>query len=79
MKKRRIPRIKKKINHIGSDFDDWLKREGIEFEKSSGNVFADLGFPNADEMLTKAEEFRQLQKQTTTDLGSFAKYLKDNK
>ncbi len=27
----------------------------IEFEKGSGNVYADLGFPDADEMLRKAE------------------------
>ena len=28
---------------------------GLEFEESSGNVFADLGFPNAGEELVKAE------------------------
>lgn len=27
----------------------------IEFEESSGNVFADLGLPDADEMLTKSK------------------------
>ncbi len=27
---------------------------GLEFEESSGNVFADLGFPNAEEELVKA-------------------------
>jgi predicted XRE-type DNA-binding protein len=27
----------------------------IEFEKGSTNVYADLGFPDADEMLRKAE------------------------
>jgi len=27
----------------------------IEFEKSSGNVFADLGLPDADEMLIKSK------------------------
>jgi predicted XRE-type DNA-binding protein len=26
-----------------------------KFEKSSGNIFADLGLPNADEMLLKAQ------------------------
>ena len=26
-----------------------------KFEKSSGNVFADLGLPNADELLLKAK------------------------
>jgi hypothetical protein len=28
--------------------------ETITIEKGSGNVFADLGYPNAEEMLTKA-------------------------
>jgi predicted XRE-type DNA-binding protein len=28
---------------------------GIEFEESSGNVFADLGLPDADEMLVKGQ------------------------
>jgi len=33
-----------------------LGREGdIEFTESSGNVFADLGLPNAEEALAKAE------------------------
>jgi len=27
----------------------------IEFEESSGNVYADLGIPSADEMLVKAQ------------------------
>lgn len=31
------------------------EREQIEFEESSGNVFADLGFPDAEERLQKAE------------------------
>lgn len=30
-------------------------QETIEFEKSSGNVFADIGFPNPEEHLAKAE------------------------
>ena len=34
------------------------KIEGII--KGSGNVFADLGFPNAEEMLAKAELARQI-------------------
>lgn len=32
----------------------------IEYEISSGNVFADLGYPNAEEMLAKAELARQI-------------------
>ncbi|NOT42491.1 MAG: XRE family transcriptional regulator [Alphaproteobacteria bacterium] len=33
-----------------------------KFEKSSGNVFRDLGFANADEMLAKADLARQAGK-----------------
>jgi predicted XRE-type DNA-binding protein len=33
-----------------------------KFEKSSGNVFRDLGFANADEMLAKANLARQAGK-----------------
>lgn len=29
--------------------------EGIEVHEGSGNVYADLGFPNAEEMLVKAK------------------------
>ena len=32
----------------------------IQVTKSSGNVFADLGLPNADELLAKAEMVRQI-------------------
>ncbi len=32
----------------------------IGYEESSGNVFADLGFPDAEEMLAKAELARQI-------------------
>jgi len=32
-----------------------MSRRAIEFEKSSGNVFADLGLPNAENRLAKAE------------------------
>ncbi|MCY7381702.1 MAG: helix-turn-helix domain-containing protein [Microcoleus sp. CAN_BIN18] len=32
----------------------------IDFQVSSGNIFADLGMPNADEMLMKAELVRQI-------------------
>jgi predicted XRE-type DNA-binding protein len=34
--------------------------ENIEFEMSSGNIFADLGFDNAEEMLLKSELVRQI-------------------
>jgi predicted XRE-type DNA-binding protein len=34
--------------------------ENIEFELSSGNVFADIGFDNAQEMLLKSELVRQI-------------------
>lgn len=34
--------------------------EETQVYKSSGNVFADLGFKNADEMLAKAELIRQV-------------------
>lgn len=34
--------------------------EKIFIEKSSGNVFADLGFADADELLIKAELVRQI-------------------
>jgi predicted XRE-type DNA-binding protein len=29
-------------------------RDGIEYEESSGNVFADLGLPNPEELMAKA-------------------------
>lgn len=34
--------------------------EEIEFEQGSGNVFADLGLPDADEMLLKAHLVHQI-------------------
>ncbi|MEA5575337.1 helix-turn-helix transcriptional regulator [Anabaena sp. UHCC 0451] len=34
--------------------------ENIEIQTSSGNVFADLGLPNSDEMLAKAELARKI-------------------
>jgi predicted XRE-type DNA-binding protein len=49
---------------VGSSFDSWLKQEGVLGEvrqatakafASSGNVFADLGFAEAEEELTKAQ------------------------
>jgi predicted XRE-type DNA-binding protein len=36
--------------------------QNIEFELSSGNVFADIGFNNAEEMLLKSELVRQINK-----------------
>lgn len=38
-----------------------MKRK-IEYEESSGNVFADLGLPNPEEALAKAEVARQIGK-----------------
>jgi predicted XRE-type DNA-binding protein len=34
----------------------------IDIQVSSGNIFADLGMPNSDEMLMKAELVRQITK-----------------
>jgi predicted XRE-type DNA-binding protein len=39
-----------------------LDPSNIEFELSSGNVFADIGFDNAEEMLLKSELVRQINK-----------------
>jgi predicted XRE-type DNA-binding protein len=39
-----------------------VNRSDIEFEFSSGNVFADIGFDNAEEMLLKSELVRQINK-----------------
>jgi predicted XRE-type DNA-binding protein len=36
--------------------------EGIDFTRSSGNVFADMGFENAEEELLKAELTLQIRK-----------------
>lgn len=36
------------------------KKAKIEFEESSGNVFADLGFDNPEEMETKAKLVSQI-------------------
>jgi predicted XRE-type DNA-binding protein len=36
--------------------------QNIEFEIGSGNVFADIGFDNAEEMLLKSELVRQINK-----------------
>jgi len=37
-------------------------KKKIEYEESSGNVFADLGLPNPEEALAKAEVARQIGK-----------------
>ncbi|MFS8118378.1 MAG: helix-turn-helix domain-containing protein, partial [Microcoleus sp.] len=34
----------------------------MDIQVSSGNIFADLGMPNSDEMLMKAELVRQITK-----------------
>ena len=39
-----------------------VKRETSGITAGSHNVFADLGFPNADEMLAKAELLRQINR-----------------
>jgi predicted XRE-type DNA-binding protein len=39
-----------------------IDRSDIEFELSSGNVFADIGFDNAEEMQLKSELVRQINK-----------------
>ncbi|MBD2570181.1 helix-turn-helix domain-containing protein [Anabaena lutea] len=39
--------------------------ENIEITSSSGNVFADLGLPNPDEMLVKAELARKISNAIT--------------
>jgi predicted XRE-type DNA-binding protein len=36
--------------------------QNIEFEIGSGNVFADIGFDNAEEMLLKSELVRQVNR-----------------
>jgi predicted XRE-type DNA-binding protein len=40
--------------------------EEIEFEVSSGNLFADLGFDNAEEMAFKSELVRQINRAITS-------------
>jgi predicted XRE-type DNA-binding protein len=37
-----------------------MKKQAIVAEKSSGNVFADLGLPNAEDRLAKAELARKI-------------------
>ena len=36
--------------------------QNIEFEIGSGNIFADIGFDNAEEMLLKSELVRQVNR-----------------
>ncbi|HLQ76370.1 MAG TPA: XRE family transcriptional regulator, partial [Terriglobia bacterium] len=33
----------------------YITRQGIQIEKGSGNVYADLGFPDSEDMLVKAQ------------------------
>ena len=51
--------------------------QNIEFEISSGNIFADIGFENAQEMLLKSELVRQVNRTIKDrDLNSmFNRYL----
>ena len=37
-----------------------MTTEGLDYEVSSGNVFADLGLPDSDELLAKAALARQI-------------------
>jgi predicted XRE-type DNA-binding protein len=37
-----------------------MKKKNIDYELSSGNVFADLGLPNPEEMLAKADLASQI-------------------
>ena len=39
-----------------------MRKESIEIERSSGNVFADLGLPGADAHMLKAEIVAQIDK-----------------
>jgi predicted XRE-type DNA-binding protein len=50
--------------------------QNIEFEIGSGNVFADLGFDNAEEMLLKSELVRQIN-QTIKDRELNSIQIKD--
>lgn len=42
------------------------EKDRIEFEESSGNVFADLGFPDAEERLQKADLSYEIYKAITS-------------
>jgi len=37
-----------------------MRKQAVVAERSSGNVFADLGLPNAEDRLTKAELARKI-------------------
>jgi len=39
-----------------------MRKESVEIERSSGNVFADLGLPDADAHMLKAELVAQIDK-----------------
>lgn len=57
-----------------------MTTEGLDYEAGSGNVFADLGLPDSDELLAKAALVRQItsiashrhltQSQTAAILGT---------
>jgi predicted XRE-type DNA-binding protein len=38
-----------------------IKKSRVEFEDSSGNVFADIGLPHAEDMLAKAKIVHRLE------------------
>ncbi len=37
-----------------------MKKKNLDYEISSGNVFADIGLPNAEELLAKADLISQI-------------------
>jgi len=45
-----------------SENEEVIVAEKIEYTESSGNVFADLGLPDADTLLIKAELVRQISR-----------------
>ena len=61
--KAEIDLLKARLKRAGDIHAEWLEArkekaavtEKIEFEVGSGNVFADLGLPNPEERLAKAE------------------------
>ena len=60
------------------------KKKRTEFEESSGNVFADLGLPNPEELLAKAklvlriDEIIQGQKLTVSKAAAILKLPKND-
>ena len=47
------------------------KRKKIKMEKSSGNVFKDLGLPNADKLYKEANEKLKEYKQLEEDYNKY--------